>query len=42
MERSQLGKATLGREEADPFLPQISEVEQLICGSGWKLKPFLQ
>jgi len=35
-------KPRLSREENDPFLPQISEVEQLISGSGWKLKPFLQ
>jgi len=35
-------KPRLGREETDPFLPQISEVEQLISGSGWKLKSFLQ
>jgi len=32
----------LRREETDPFLPQIGEVEQLISGSGWKLKSFLQ
>lgn len=32
----------LSREEKDPFLPQISEVDELINGAGWKLKVFLQ
>jgi integrase len=35
-------KPRLIPEEIDPFLPQPSEVEQMICGMGWKLKPFLQ
>ena len=32
----------MSREEKDPFLPQISEVSEIISGSGWKLKAFLQ
>jgi integrase len=32
----------MSREEKDPFLPQISEVNELVSGSGWKLKAFLQ
>jgi len=32
----------MSREEKDPFLPQISEVDQAISASGWKLRAFLQ
>src|SRR3990170_1107999 len=35
-------KPKITREDIDPFLPQVKEVEELINGSGWLLKPFLQ
>ena len=34
-------KPKITREDIDPFLPQVKEVEELINGSGWLLKPFL-